>query len=153
MRQVAGERQSGSVCGCVKMEPFVLLVFFLLFYSHFWSNLRPIPRDVADCFPLFCRHLGSFGLFWALGTKSTVCPFRPPKWPILHSIYTAFERENVEFCCEEDYKIGEPLKGQMVPFQACTRGGGWGGGGRYPDAGKNCTKSVTVPPLFVCPKC
>ena len=30
-------------CGCVKMEPFMLLALFPLFRSYVWSTLRPIP--------------------------------------------------------------------------------------------------------------
>ena len=30
-------------CGCVKMEPFILLALFPLFRSYVWSTLRPIP--------------------------------------------------------------------------------------------------------------
>ena len=39
--------------------------------------IRPIV--VLLVFPLLCRH------FWAL-PKLTVCPFRPPSWPFLHTL-------------------------------------------------------------------
>ena len=55
--------------GRVKMEPFVLLAFFPLFYGNFWPNLRPTPgaRPVVVLwrFHLFHRH---FRWFWGQNT-------------------------------------------------------------------------------------
>ena len=57
-------REDGTIC------PFGVL---LLFRSHFWSNLRPIPVMrpivVSFFFPLFCRH---FGCFWVLPKLTTM---------------------------------------------------------------------------------
>ena len=69
--------------GRVKMEPFVLLTFFPLFTSHFWSKFEANPCDEANCgldvFPLFCRH---FRLFCTLGAQSPFVLFNPPKGPL-----------------------------------------------------------------------
>ena len=74
-----------------KMEPLVLLALFPLFYRHF-SNLRPIPviRPIV-AFPLFCKHLGCFGV---LEPKFTICPFQPPEWA------------NVQFLAQKYYTTG-----------------------------------------------
>ena len=106
-------------CGCVKMEPFVLLAFFSLCKSNFLSNLRPIPVMmpimVLFVFPLFCRH---FGCLWVL-PKLTVCPFWHPLWSFLHSKNTTLKGK-CPIWREEYYKTWEKQKDKWFHFHACT---------------------------------
>ena len=60
-------------------------------------------------FSVFCRHFGCLG---PLEPKFIICPFRPPKWPFLHSDNTTFWRANVQ--CQRDWE--KTPQGQMVPF-------------------------------------
>ena len=104
-KRVDQRPEGGGDCTCVKMEPFVLLASFPLFYSIYWSNLADLTTENGT---MSFRYFPCLIVFFA--SKLDISPLKHSVFGVSKRAFWGSTRTNGEFGFQKPKTAEMPIK-------------------------------------------